>query len=75
MDPPPHGDGLRDDVLLLAFLLALHAMPLVALAAGHSWGAGADGYATAVVFLGTRELAHELRARRGSRGGASAGRS
>ncbi|HYS82240.1 MAG TPA: hypothetical protein VEM76_16145 [Anaeromyxobacteraceae bacterium] len=58
------------DLGLLAFMFALHALPLVAFAAGGAWGAGIVGYATAVVLLTGRELVHELGAcvRRPARG-------
>ena len=62
--PPPvvrtSGLGTWSDAGLLAFVLAVHTMPLAALAAGHSWGSGVDGYATAVAFVTVRELTREL---------------
>jgi hypothetical protein len=48
------------DVGLLAFLLALHAAPVVALVAGRAWGGGVVGYATAVALFTARELFREL---------------
>ena len=50
------------DLGLLAFILALHAFPLVGFAAGGAWRAGVVGYATAVVLLAGRELVRELAA-------------
>jgi hypothetical protein len=55
------GGAAWSDVALLAFLLAVHAMPLVALAAGRSWGAVAEGCATVVVLVAGAELVRELR--------------
>lgn len=49
------------EIFFLVFVIALHALPLVALAAGHSWGAGVEGYGIAVVLLAGVELGHELR--------------
>jgi hypothetical protein len=61
---PLRGPGAAwSDVLLLAFIIGLHAPPLVALAAGRSWGVAVEGYATAVVFVTGVELCHELRER------------
>lgn len=72
----PAEHALRDagpagaDLGLLAFVFALHAVPVVAFAAGGAWGVGIVGYATAVVLLTARELLHELGAcvRRAARG-------
>jgi hypothetical protein len=68
---PRHGEAPAGaDLGLLAFLLALHALPLVAFAAGRDWGAVATGYGAVVVLLLGRELVRELRtwARAASRG-------
>jgi len=74
--PPPVIRGVGtcawSDIGLLAFVLGVHAIPLAALAAGHSWGSGVDGYAAAVAFVTGRELARELIDR--VRAGALAGR-
>jgi hypothetical protein len=60
--PPRGGAPAGADLGLLAFLLALHALPLVAFAAGRDWGAVATGYGAVVVLLLGRELVRELRA-------------
>lgn len=51
------------DIGLLAFVLAVHLVPLAALAAGRPWGAGTVGYATAVALISGREVVRELAAR------------
>lgn len=67
--PLPYGDLPLDaapagaDLGLLAFVLAVHVVPLAALAADRPWGAGTVGYATAVALVSGRELVHELAAR------------
>lgn len=59
LDAAPAGADLG----LLAFVLAVHLVPLAALAAGQPWGAGTVGYATAVALVSGRELVRELVAR------------
>jgi hypothetical protein len=48
------------DRALLGFVLAVHIIPLVALATGHVWPEGTLGYATAVTVVAGRELVREL---------------
>lgn len=65
--PPAAEDGPSEaappsgaDLGLLALVFALHSAPLVALAAGHAWGLGTVGYATAVAIVSGGELLREL---------------
>jgi hypothetical protein len=57
----PRRERAWGEIFFLVFVIVMHALPLVALAVGHSWGAGAEGYAIAVVLLAGAELGHELR--------------
>lgn len=57
----------RADVGFLALLVAVNAVPLVALAAGHFWGFAACGCSAVMTLLLARQLLHDVVERRRSR--------
>lgn len=60
-DPPTSADATSwPDAGLLLFLFATHAMPVIALAMGRSWGVGVEGYGTVVALVTGRELVREV---------------
>lgn len=52
----PAPDRAGSDVGFLAFLVALNAVPLIALATGHSWGFAACGLSATMTLLLARQL-------------------
>ena len=56
----PAPDRAGSDVGFLAFLVALNAVPLIALATGHFWGFAACGSSAAMTLLLARQLALDV---------------